>query len=141
MYANFLVFSPTSLQKFNMAVKAILRSWDINVVRCQTPSPFALSHGPSPPHRFAFPPSSSLGRSYPRLLPSRTGCPCWSPRRAKQWRDVAHENGYAFVLGNCLSFCYFVASKSQTSSHRSTPSRKRLRRFLSSIYFVFRFYT
>lgn len=103
--------------------------------------PFALSHGPSPPHRFAFPPSSSLGRSRARLLPSRTGCPCWSPRRAKQWRDVAHENGYAFVLGNCLSFCYFAASKSQTSSHRSTPSRKRPRRFLSSIYFVFRFYT
>lgn len=37
--------------------------------------------------------------------------------KTKQWRDDVHdENGPAFVPGNCLSFCYFAASKSQTSA-------------------------
>lgn len=44
----------------------------------------------------------------PQLLPVTSG--------GKQWRDVGHENGSAFVAGNCLSFCYFAASKSQTSA-------------------------
>lgn len=44
----------------------------------------------------------------PQLLPVTSG--------GKQWRDVGHENGSAFVAGNCLSFCYFAASKSQMSA-------------------------
>jgi len=44
----------------------------------------------------------------PQLLPVTSG--------DKQWRDVGHENGSAFVAGNCLSFCYFVASKSRMSA-------------------------
>lgn len=37
-----------------------------------------------------------------------------------------HGNGSAFVAGNCLSFCYFAASKSQTSASapRSQCSRR-----------------
>jgi len=44
----------------------------------------------------------------PQLLPVTSG--------GKQWRDVGYENGSAFVAGNCLSFCYFAASKSQMSA-------------------------
>lgn len=83
-----------------MAVKAILHSRDI-LTWCAI--------------KFSYPDSVtrttlSLCRpiAVPQLLLVTSG--------GKQWRDVEHENGSAFVAGNCLSFCYFAASKSQTSA-------------------------
>lgn len=82
-----------------MIVKAILHSQDINVVRYKAPLPPALTRTilSSPSHPVV-----------PQLLPVTSG--------GKQWRDVGYENGSAFVAGNCLSFCYFAASKSQMSA-------------------------
>lgn len=84
----------------NAAVKAILHSRDINVA---VQRELLL-----PQLRDPIPPSALWTAAIPQLLPVTSG--------DKQWRDVGHENGSAFVAGNCLSFCYFAASKSQTSA-------------------------
>lgn len=82
----------------NAAVKAILHSRDINVVHGRLPYPGSMTRSTLHPQSTAV----------PQLLLVTSG--------GKQWRDVGHENGSAFVGGNCLSFCYFAASKSQTSA-------------------------
>lgn len=84
----------------NAAVKAILHSRDINVA---VQRELLL-----PQLRDPIPLSALWTAAIPQLLPVTSG--------GKQWRDVGHENGSAFVAGNCLSFCYFAASKSQTSA-------------------------
>lgn len=83
-----------------MAVKAILHSRDIF-----TWCAIKFSY-PDSVTRATLPLSRPI--AVPQLLPVTSG--------GKQWRDVEHENGSAFVAGNCLSFCYFAASKSQTSA-------------------------
>lgn len=82
-------------------LKAILHSRDINVAGASLtpPSPWPTL-------------SSVLHPPYHR----DSAAPAGDQSGGKQWRDVGHENGSAFVAGNCLSFCYFAASKSQTSA-------------------------
>lgn len=97
-FALFFPLRRASPSRSNAAVKAILHSRDINVVRGRFPYPGSVTRSTLHPRSTAV----------PQLLLVTSG--------GKQWRDVGHENGSAFVAGNCLSFCYFAASKSQTSA-------------------------
>lgn len=99
--AFFFASSSSSPCRNSAAVKAILHSRDINVVRAGG----SLTPGHSVTRSTLLHPRAA---AVPQLLLVTSG--------GKQWRDVGHENGSAFVAGNCLSFCYFAASKSQTSA-------------------------